>query len=141
MSISPLSEKKMHTRLTVSLRAATYLIFGLFCLVFSVVYEYFSHGVMSLYMIGMPLFPLFLGFVPFLLLDGRGNRRRHLLWPCQLWHAAVITLTLGSALKGVMEIFGSEEFRFANVYRVAALLLAVSALIMFLVCSLRHKKA
>ena len=45
-----------------------YLICAACCAVFSGIYEAFSHGVYSVYMLGLCLFPLLLGALPILLL-------------------------------------------------------------------------
>jgi hypothetical protein len=74
-----------------------------FCIVFSVIYEHFSHGVYSQFMLLMYLFPLIGGVLPSAL---------HLLIPTfrcgdqmtrSIWNCAVMTLTFGSAITGVFE--------------------------------------
>jgi len=52
----------------------------------------------------MFLWPLLLGAVPFFLMRKKKNP------PDELWlyHAGVITLTAGSCMKGILEIYGSS---------------------------------
>ena len=87
--------------------AVRYLIAAVGCALFSAGYEYFSHSVYSVYMIGLPLFPLLLGSLPALVLRGAGrfpsNAVRRLL------SAGVATLALGSCMTGVFEIYGSPS--------------------------------
>ncbi|MEA5026102.1 MAG: hypothetical protein VB012_00430 [Erysipelotrichaceae bacterium] len=84
-----------------------YLYASIFCLLFSVVYEHFSHGVYSDYMIYLCLFPLLGGVLPFLLI----SLIKPLLFPGKLprtfYHLGLITLTVGSCLSGIMEIYGT----------------------------------
>lgn len=77
-----------------------------FCAVFSLVYEYFSHGVMSLFMVGMFLAPLLLGAGAAALLLRFATRCPDLL-ARQLWLCGTVTWTLASCLAGVFEIYGA----------------------------------
>lgn len=77
-----------------------------FCAVFSYIYEYFSHGVYSDYMLYLFMFPLLGGVLPALVLllpfvktPGRFVKNT--------WNSAVATLSLASCLEGVFEIYGS----------------------------------
>ena len=84
--------------------ARRYFFLFLFCCVFSAVYERFSHHVISLWMVCLPLFPLLLGVLPFLL----GQRRIPDGWARQLWHCGVATGMVGSCLTGIFEIAGTR---------------------------------
>ena len=84
-----------------------YAIASGFCALFSVVYEYFSHGVISVWMVCLALVPLLLGVVPALACGLIGVRVRSLTR--QLWACGVLTFTLGSCLAGVFEIYGSTS--------------------------------
>ena len=78
----------------------TWLKISLFCLLFSAVYEYFSFGVYSVWMIGLFVWPLVLGAGASLLL-GKD--------PGRLWNDGVLVLTAGSLLKGIHEIYGTTN--------------------------------
>ena len=82
-----------------------YLIAFGFCAVFAIIYECFSKGIISFWMLGMPLFPFFLGIVPALIFEKLN--RSVFDWALQLWNCGVITLTVCSMLNGIFEIFGT----------------------------------
>lgn len=88
--------------------AFVYLFVTLLCAAFGAVYEAFSHGVWSGFMVYAFLFPLVLGALPFSLLAllGRVLPSR---WPRQLHHAGVATLTVGSIFEGVLAIYGTTH--------------------------------
>lgn len=81
---------------------------SLFCGFFSVVYEHFSHGVYSNFMIWLFLFPLVLGALPF-----AAVKLLHLPTPAYFaentYNSGVATLTVGSCLAGVFEIYGAPS--------------------------------
>ena len=97
-----------------------YLFLSLFVFVFAQIYEYFSHGVYSNYMLYAFLIP-FLGLcVPSFLLHHLekalpANSRF-------LWKSGIATLTVGSIYKGVLEIYGTNGyFEFPYLFFGAAL--------------------
>ena len=84
-----------------------YLLSALLCALFGAVYELFSHGVWSCFMICAFAFPLLLGAIPFFLLRKRGKS-----FPgraADLIHAGVAALTVGSILQGALEIYGTSN--------------------------------
>lgn len=96
-----------------------YLLIAIFCALFGIIYEQFSHGVYSGYMIFAFAFPLIGGTLPFAalslfahgLLPGRLSRF--------LYNAGIAALTVGSIMKGVLEIYGTTNdlliiYRFAG---------------------------
>ena len=95
-----------------------------FFAVFAAVYESFSHGVSSLYMIGAFLIPLTAGTLPLLILRkmGRTVPQAALL----LWHMGLAALTVGAVFQGALEIYGTTN-RMTAVYPAAGLLLMLSA--------------
>lgn len=76
------------------------------CAVFSLIYEYFGHGVLSIFMLFQFLFPLVLG-------TGAAELLLWRQWPTPdgvtlgLWRLGVVTLTIASCLTGVFEIYGA----------------------------------
>lgn len=81
---------------------------ALFCALFGAVYEAFSHGVYSYAMIYAFAFPLVLGVLPLYLITvlraafpPRAARR--------IYHAGIATLTVGSLVTGVLEIYGTTN--------------------------------
>ena len=103
-----------------------YLFLSLFVFVFAQIYEYFSHGVYSNYMLYAFLIP-FLGLtVPsFLLYSLKKTLPAN---SCFLWKSGIATLTVGSIYKGILEIYGTNGyFEFPYLFFGAAL--CVSAVI------------
>ena len=83
-----------------------YLLAAGFCALFGGVYEHFSHGVYSPAMVYAFAYPLAGGAIPFLALGlwdrapGESNG---------LYHCGIATLTLGSIIRGVLEIYGTDS--------------------------------
>ena len=103
---------------------------SVFCIVFSIVYEYFSHGVYSPFMIGLCLFPLILGVVPMIL------RRRVGLKPASLMNRTIrmwgiITLTVASCLTGVFAIYGTVS-AFTIYFWIMGALLMITSIVAYL---------
>ena len=84
-----------------------------FCAVFSTVYEHFSHGVYSPFMIWLFAFPLFGGVIPTLAirLALRQNPTAEVppRFARDAWTLAVATLAIGSCLTGIFEIYGTTS--------------------------------
>ena len=85
-----------------------YLFISLFCALFGAVYEIFSHEVYSYYMLYAFVFPLAGGALPFfsLAFSSRPTPGRISL---NLYHSGIATLTVGSILQGVLEIYGTTN--------------------------------
>lgn len=96
-------------------------------------YELFSHGVYSNYMIYAFMVPLACGALPDILAATRGcrSKKRSGSAASGLRLAAVVTLTAGSLIKGVLDIFGTTN-RLLVVYPIIGLALAIAALIAFI---------
>lgn len=84
-----------------------YLLISVFFALFGGVYERFSHGVYSYDMLYAFAYPLAGGAVPFLALGLIGK------WPGAIartiWHCGIATLTVGSIIRGVLEIYGTTN--------------------------------
>ena len=92
-------------------------------------YELFSHGVYSDYMVYAFMVPLLGGALPDLL-AARASRKRASRGSGtgsapMLQLAAVVTLTAGSIAKGILDIYGTTN-RLLIVYPVMAVLLAAA---------------
>ena len=85
-----------------------YLFLSVFVFVFAQIYEYFSHGVYSNYMLYAFLIP-FLGLaLPRFLLHSLKKTlpaNSRFLWKC-----GIATLTVGSIYKGILEIYGTNGY-------------------------------
>lgn len=89
--------------------AYVYLLISLFCALFGAVYELFSHEVYSFYMIYAFMFPLAGGVLPFLLMGMGKLFINSSAVSCNLYHAGIATLTIGSILTGIVEIYGTTN--------------------------------
>ena len=132
MSASDIENKRRNLRVIL-----TYTGISMFCILFSTVYEHFSHGVYSNYMIFLFLFPLLGGAIPYSALalfkktpyPGRMEK--------SLYNSGIATLSVGSCLSGVLEIYGTTS-AYIPVYWIAGcILLAVSLVVYF---TSAHKK-
>lgn len=103
MSILDKTQKKAGARRT----AVIYLGAAVFCGLFGLIYEQFSHGVYSPFLGWMFLFPLLLGALPFLLLWRLPSVRYPGTMARYAYHSGLAALTLGSCLTGIFEIYGS----------------------------------
>ena len=98
---------------------------SLFLALFGAIYEHFSHQVYSYFMLYAFALPLTLGALPWALALWMGRRVPEGV--PGLWNAAVLTLALGSVLRGVLDIYGTTN-RLLAVYPIAAAVLALLAL-------------
>ena len=85
-----------------------YLTASVFCALFGAVYELFSHGVYSYWMIYAFAFPLLLGAIPCYLLQRKG-KTHHAGKAADCIHGGVAWLTVGSIVRGVLEIYGTTN--------------------------------
>ena len=111
-------------------RALRYLAAAILVAAAGGVYEYFSHGVRSNYMIFAFMVPLLAGAAPNLLAALAGNKKRasgESSPAAALQLAAVATLTTGSLVNGALGIYGTTN-RLMTVYPVAGLALLTAAL-------------
>ena len=87
-----------------------YLISTIFTLVFGIIYELFSHGVISIYMIFAFIIPL-LGYLLYLLIDKKIIKIKTNINSAILLECGIFTLTIGSIIAGVLEIFGTTNIK------------------------------
>ena len=107
--------------------AFIYLIISLFCALFGAVYEVFSHGVYSFYMIYAFAFPLVGGTFPFLAIS---LFRKH--YPDaiarNIYHSGIATLTVGSIIQGVLDIYGTTN-RLTGLYWIVGIIMLISGIV------------
>ena len=104
------------------------------CAFFGAVYELFSHEVYSYFMIYAFAFPLLLGAIPFFLMQK--HRKPFPGKAAEFIHAGVATLTVGSLLRGVLVIYGTNN-PLANIYWITGAVLNVAG---WLMTFLKQKK-
>ena len=86
-----------------------YFLIGLFCAFFGAVYEMFSHEVYSFYMIYAFAFPLIGGTLPFWVLARLPRFGYPGAVARTLYHSGIATLTVGSIVRGVLDIYGTTN--------------------------------
>ena len=124
--------------------ALIYLIISIILAAAGAVYEHFSFGVYSYFMIYAFAIPLAGGTLPFMLRylrraklyesrDGKHIRpaKHHL--SAELYHAAIASLTVGSIVQGILAICGRPNSLTVVYLIAAAVLLAASAVVKFTV--------
>lgn len=128
MSISDIEHKKAKKA------SVIYCFLAVFCGLFSAVYEHFSHGVYSNYMVWLFLFPLIGGTIPFAVIA----RQYKLTYPgslsVNLYNSGIATLTVGSCFQGILEIYGASS-EYLLIYWIAGTALVVAAVAIYLFTS------
>ncbi len=120
--------------------AFTYLLISIFVALFGGIYEIFSHGVYSNYMIYAFSFPLVGGCLPFFILGmwsylGSSAHPLCLKAPGtlsrNLYHSGIATLTMGSIIRGVLDIYGTTSY-LSKVYWIVGIPLILAAIIVYI---------
>ncbi len=107
-----------------------YLSFTIFCVLFGTIYEYFSHGVYTFFMIASFLIPLVLGLIPYGILYMINKELKSNIFT-DLYDYSVIILTIGSIVKGILVIFGTSNY-LTYVY----LYVGISLLLLSIICNI-----
>lgn len=112
--------------------AFVYLLIALFCAFFGAVYEVFSHDVYSGYMIYAFAFPLAGGTLPFLAMSLCSTKRYPNAIARNLYHSGIATLTVGSIIRGVLDIYGTTN-SLSGIYWIVGGILTVMGILSNLV--------
>ena len=107
------------------------MVISAFCLLFAFVYEHFSHGVTSLYMMCAFLIPLLGGFLVNLIIESA----RFAIpgkWSSNLYNSGIAALTVGSIVKGALDIYGTTN-HLTIIYLIVGLLLMFAGTIQYIV--------
>ncbi len=96
----------------------SYLLISLAVLLFGAVYEFFSHGVYSGFMLYAFAIPLTGGTLLCFVLDMSSARYMPGRLVCNLYNSGIAALTVGCIFKGVLEIYGTTN-RLIVVYWIA----------------------
>jgi len=108
-----------------------YLVITLLCGLLSLIYEYYSHGVYSNYMIYSFVIPLILGVIPFLISLIKQKYYFNSSLEKILHNFAIATLIIGSFLEGIVEIYGTTSNYTSYYLVVGSLFLFTSTFIHF----------
>lgn len=118
--------------------AFVHLVCSVFTAFIGAVYEKFSHGVYSYYMLYAFAVPLVLGALPLFIMGLFGKKQ-----PCRFalnaWNSGIAALTVGSIFMGVLEIYGTTN-RLVYVYPIAAGALLLAGIIAFFAGGKREEK-
>lgn len=104
--------------------AFVYLLVALFFVLFGAVYEIYSHEVYSYYMLYAFAFPLIGGTLVFNILSFLKLQKYPNAIARNLYHSGIATLTVGSVVQGVLEIYGTTN-ALSDYYWSAGILLIV----------------
>jgi len=116
-----------------------YLSLSILCMVFGLIYGEYSHGVYSRFMIYAFMFPLVGGALPFLTLyiipkipyPGKITR--------DIYHCGIATITIGSLVRGALNIYGTVN-PMDKIYGYVAVVLVAAATVMYTVSLFTKKK-
>lgn len=108
-----------------------YLIVSIVLALLGGVYEVFSHGVYSNFMIYAFAFPLVLGTLPYSIISYSGIRKTPNLISRNFCHIGTAVLSVGSAVKGALDIYGTSN-SLVPIYFYAGGLLFVIGAVMFM---------
>ena len=122
MILCTLDIKQMKTQVLI------YIIENLFCILFAIIYESFSHGVFSKFMILAFLIPLILGVIVTYILCFFKREKLPTALENKLYNAGVVTLTVGSIMEGVLQIYGTTNVKIFLYLIFGILLLTISIL-------------
>jgi len=103
-----------------------YLLYSLLLIVFAIIYESFSHGVYSNYMIFSFIIPFIYGFCGSFLINIGCSKLGN-----TFYNLGIITLSIGSVFKGILEIYGTTNI-LLYVYIVVGLFMAIIGIIVYL---------
>ena len=109
--------------------AFIYLLISLFCALFGAVYEMFSHEVYSFYMLYAFTFPLAGGTLPFLAMSLFRKRYPKTI-SRNIYHSGIATLTVGSIIQGVLEIYGTTN-HLTGLYWLVGVILLFAGIIFY----------
>ncbi len=109
-----------------------YLLISIFCAIFGLIYEYYSHGVYSNYMIYAFAFPLMGGALPFTAMSIYKSKRLPKRLTFNLYNSGIATLTVGCIMQGIINIYGTTNNLLIVFWIVGVTLTIISLLLYFL---------
>ena len=112
----------------------------IFCIVFGIVYESFSHGIVSYYMYLGFLVPLALGFIPYAALFFIKSQKGPNSITSNLYNAGVATLTVGCFFMGVLDIYGTTRDIHVIIYSVVGGTLLLTGIIFYVISLFKNKE-
>lgn len=119
--------------------AIIYICISLFCGLFSAIYEHFSHEVYSDFMVYLFLYPLIGGALPYTVIGLTKRLKSPSPESARIYNSGLAALTLGSCIKGVLDIYGTSSV-YVSVYWMAGVLLVATGSTIYLYQALFHKE-
>ena len=101
--------------------------FSVFVLIFGIIYEMFSHGVISYYMIFAFLIPLINFLINIIFISGKIKINK---LSKNLFSMSICSFTFLSIIKGVLDIYGTTN-NLIFIYLIVGLILLVISIILF----------
>ena len=108
-----------------------YIIVTLVCILFAMIYESFSHGVISNFMIYAFAIPLIFGVGVYYMAYFWKIKKLPNKFENKTYNAWIATLTIGSIVEGVLQIYGTTNSKI-YVYLIAGIVLLISSIISYL---------
>lgn len=102
--------------------------FSVFVLIFGIIYEMFSHGVISYYMIFAFLIPLINFLINIIFINSKIKVNK---LSKNLFSMSICTFTFLSIIKGVLDIYGTTN-NLIFVYLIVGIILLVTSIILFI---------
>lgn len=110
-------------------KSKLYLVMTIFVILFSTIYESFSHGVYSKYMILVFIFPL-IGLILSITYKNKFIKRFPNKISTNIFDASLATLTAGGLLQGFLEIYGTTN-KLIIIYPAVGLSLLLISIIVY----------
>lgn len=111
----------------------------IFCIAFGIIYEIFSHGIISLFTLLGFLIPLFLGLIPYCLFTFCFKTSAPNTISSYLYNAGVATLTVGSYYIGMLEIYGTTRDRYVYIYLITSIVLLTFGIASYVISIIKSK--
>lgn len=109
----------------------------IFCVAFGIIYETYSHGVVSHFTLYGFVWPFVLGLLPYsVLFLKKSEKGPGELCSC-IYNAGVATLTVGSYFKGMLDIYGTTRDVYVITYFVVGFSLLGIGIIIYIISLLR----
>ncbi len=127
-------------RKQISKTGFNYLLVSIFCALLGAIYEHFSHGVYSYYMIYAFALPLVGGALPMYAMARSKLKCLPGRLALNLYNAGIAAFTVGSILKGVIDIYGTAN-KLLIVYPCLGIAFSAAGLLVYLFSFLAFKKS
>lgn len=117
----------LDTKIDLKKQRKIYLCITLFVLLFSIIYEEFSHDVYTIFMYGAFLIPLIFGVVmSFIFMQYQSVKSN------KIYNAGMYTLTIASILEGIVKIYGTTN---SKIY-----IFLIASIVLFIISFIKFKK-